>query len=69
MGEANRRGTFEERKAQAIRAGRIKRPGQSRSRRDYFPHSPNAPRTVFQLSGIAMAMAMIASKSHGFRRF
>ena len=26
MGEAKRRGTFEERKAQAIKAGRVKRP-------------------------------------------
>lgn len=31
MGEARRRGTFEERKAQAIAEGRIKRPTPKRS--------------------------------------
>lgn len=50
MGEARRRGTFEERKAQAIAEGRIKRPAKRR-----VSDSPSAIMTAVAMSLLTRA--------------
>ena len=58
MGEAKRRGTFEERKAQALDAGRIKKPPAKirKARRDPFYEPPD-------ITAVSIFSLMAASAS------
>ena len=61
MGQANRRGTFEQRKEQAIAEGREKKPISSNSKvardmmKDFMPYSPEESFSLDMILAMAMA--------------